>query len=482
MDYLIVLKILGTVLSLEALLMIPSVLISTLDKSYDMNAFIISFVITLLVGGLILQNINIKGHNMKKREAFASVAICWLFMSLFGALPYYLSGACPNFTDALFESASGFTTTGASIFTNVETLPRSLLFWRSFTLWIGGMGVLVFTLSLATNLGFRSIYLMQAESAGLYTGKLVPKLSHTARILYRIYSLMTLFTIILFIIEGMPVFDAFIHAFGAAGTGGFSNQAMSIGSYNNVSLEWATAILMYLFGINFSLYFMLYRKDFKAILHNEELKIYSVAVIAAIVIISIDITAVNNSSFADSLRDAAFQVTSVITTTGYASTDINMWPMLSKIVILIFMFTGACSGSTSGGVKFIRLIVLYKAALYEINHIIHPNSVQTVKINGKIISDETVRSVMTFFFIYITLIFASLLILSLDNLSFFTTFTAVVASISNMGSGFEAISPLGNFSHFSSLSKVTMTLLMIIGRLEVIPIIALFSPSMWNKQ
>lgn len=481
MNYKIVLKILGTVLTWEAVLMVPSLIIALIDNSYDSTAFITSIVI-VSTAAFLLKNVNIKGHNMKKREAFASVAICWLAMSIFGALPYYLSGAAPIFIDALFESASGFTTTGASIFNDVEALPRGLLFWRSFTLWIGGMGVLVFTLALAPSLGARSIFIMQAESTGPTPGKLVPKLSETARILYVIYSIMTVITIVLFTLSGMPIFDAFIHAFGTAGTGGFSSKALSFGTYDNHILEWATAILMFLFGINFSHYFLIYRGDWKTVLRNEELKIYSITVLAAIILISINIMSVYNNSIYDTLRYSVFQVTSIVTTTGFSTTDINLWPMFSKSVILILMLLGSCSGSTAGGIKFLRVIIMFKTVLYEIKHTIHPNSIQTIKVDGKTVDSDTVKSVLAFFFVYMAIIFAALMVLSLDDFNFSTTFTAAVASISNIGSGFETISPLGNFSGFSRLSKTTMTLLMIIGRLEIIPVIALFSPSMWNKQ
>lgn len=480
MNLKIVFKILGIVLSWESVSMIPSLLLSIIDNSIDRNAFIISILILGLLG-FTLKRIKVD-FNIRKREAYASVALCWLAMSLLGALPYFLSGISPNYIDALFETASGFTTTGATIFTNVEILPRSILFWRSFTLWIGGMGVLVFTLALGPSLGgARSIYLMRAEFTGPSPGKLVPKLSDTAKILYIIYTAMTAVTIVLMLIGGMPLFDSIIHAFGTAGTGGFSLKSYNIGSYGSSFIEWVTAILMFLFGINFSIYYLILKGDWKNALKNEELRVYGVFVFISICLIFLNILPVYEYSISDSLRNATFHVTSIITTTGYAISDINLWPLLSKILLLILMFTGACAGSTTGGIKLMRILVLFKSVGREIKYTIHPGSVSKIKVDGKSIEDHIVKDILIFFFTYIVTLFIGVLILSLDNFDFMTTFSAALASISNIGSGFELIGPLGNFSEFSNLSKVTMTLCMIIGRLEVLPVIALFSPPMWHK-
>lgn len=480
MNLRVVLKILGTVLFWESVLMIPSLIISIIENSYDRNAFIISIILLGFIG-FMLKSIKV-GLNIRKREAYASVALSWLRMSLFGALPYYLSGAAPNYIDALFETASGFTTTGATIFENVEILPRSILFWRSFTLWVGGMGVLVFTLALAPSLGARSIFLMRAEYPGPSAGKLVPRLSDMAKILYIIYGVMTGVTVIIYLIGGMSLFDAVIHAFGTAGTGGFSVKTGGLGHYSSLFIEWTTLVLMFLFGINFSLYYTALKGNWRISLKNEELIFYFIIVIVAVIIIFINIMPVYNFSVSDSLRNSAFQVTSVITTTGFATTDINMWPLLSKMVLLILMITGACSGSTTGGLKLVRVIILFKSVIRDVDHTIHPSSVRTIKIGGKSVDDEIVNNAFIFFFVYIAILFISTVILSLDNFDFMTTFSASVASLSNIGSGFELIGPLGNFSLFSNLSKITMTLCMIVGRLEVLPVIALISPSMWNKQ
>lgn len=481
MNFSVVLKILGTVMWWEAVLMIPSLIISLVDNSYDIPAFIISIII-IGIFGVLLKNINLNGQSMKKREAYTSVALCWLIISIFGALPFYLSGAAPNFVDAFFESTSGFTTTGSSIFTDVEHLPRSLLFWRSFTLWIGGMGVLVFTLTLSQSLGARSIFLMHAESTGPSPGKLVPKLSETARILYIIYTLMTVIAILMFISGGMSVFDSFIHAFGTAGTGGFSSRSLSLGYYNSDFIEWGTSILMFLFGINFTLYYFVFKGDWKHVVKSEELRLYSAIVVVSICLIYINNLPTYGYSFYESLKKSVFQVTSVITTTGYATTDINLWPMFSKSIILILMITGACAGSTTGGLKLLRVLILSKTITYEINHTIHPNSIQAVKVDGKAIDNDTIKSILIFFYLYFIIIFISMLIISLENFDFMTTFSSVVASLGNIGSGFEIVSPLGNFSEFSNLSKLTLSMCMIIGRLELIPVVTLLSSSVWKAQ
>nr|WP_300094838.1 TrkH family potassium uptake protein [Sedimentibacter sp.] len=480
MNIKVVLKILGTVLFWEAVLMFPSLMISIIDDSYDINAFVISIVLIGVIG-IFLKSLNINDAHLRKREGYASVAICWLVMSLLGALPFYFSGAIPSYVDAVFETASGFTTTGSSIVTDIESFPRGLLFWRSFTHWIGGMGVLVFTLALVPSLGARSVFLARAESPGPSFGKLVPKLSETAKILYIIYGAMTLILIVLLMIAGMPVFDSLIHAFGTAGTGGFSSKALSIGYYNNPWIDWIIAIFMFLFGANFALYYLIIKGDWKSALRNEEFRFYGLTVIASTLLICINILPMYNYSVSEALRHSAFQVSTLVTTTGYATADFNLWPMFSKSVLMMLMFFGACAGSTGGGVKFIRILVLIKSVVYEIRHTIHPNSVQTVKIDGKSIDNDNLKSIMIFFFSYVGIIIAAVIIVSLDNFDFMTTFSAVLATISNIGPGFEVVGPMGNFSEFSDVSKITMTACMIIGRLEVLPVITLLSPSIWKK-
>lgn len=481
MNIKIVLKILGTVLFWESILMLPSLVISIVDNSIEIKAFIITI---LLCGifGLFLKNMKSNENEMRKREGYASVALCWLVISMAGALPFYISGSIPSYIDALFETVSGFTTTGSSIVRDIESMPRGLLFWRSFTHWIGGMGVLVFTMALAPLLGGRSVFLARAESPGPTFGKLVPKLSETSKILYIIYAGMTAVLIVLLIIAGMPVFDSFIHAFGTAGTGGFSNKALSIGYYNNIWVDWIITIGMFLFGVNFTLYYLwLIRGDWKSVIKNEELRLYTGYVLLGVLLVFFNVLHKFNYDISETLRYSAFTVSTLVSTTGYATTDFNLWPMFSKSILLALMFFGSCAGSTAGGVKSIRILVLFKSLYYEIKRTIHPSSVQTIKVDGKSIDSDTLKSILIFFFAYVIIILFAVILVSLDNFDFMTTFSSVIATISNIGPGFDVVGPMGNFADFSNLSKIVMTICMILGRLEVIPVIVLFAPSIWKN-
>ncbi len=481
MNIRVVLKILGIVLFWESILMLPSLIIAVADKSYEVNAFVISIIICGIIG-FVLKRIKIDKNEMRKREGFAAVAICWLVMSAIGAIPFYLSGAIPSYIDALFETVSGFTTTGSTIIKDVDAIPRGLLFWRSFTHWIGGMGFLVFTMALAPLIGGRSVFLMRAESPGPTFGKLVPKLSESSKILYIIYGGMTAVLVVLLIAAGMPVFDSFIHAFGTAGTGGFSNNALSIGYYGNPWIDWIIAIGMLLFGINFTLYYLIFIKgDFRSILKNEEFKLYLGYVSAGVLLVFLNSLHNFNNNYSEALRHSAFTVSSLVSTTGYATVDYNTWPMFSKSILLTLMLFGSCAGSTAGGIKSIRILALFKSLLYEIRRIIHPNSIQTIKIDGKSLDNDTLKSILIFFFAYIIIIIFAVILVSLDNLDFMTSFSAVIATISNIGPGFEAVGPMGSFADFSALSKIVFTACMIIGRLEVLPVLVLFAPSTYKK-
>lgn len=484
MNIKIVLKIVGTVLFWESILMMPSLIISAVDGSYEVKAFIIAI---LLCGifGLLFKNIKTNENEMRKREGYASVALCWLVMSLAGALPFYISGSIPSYIDALFETASGFTTTGSSILTDIEGMPRGLLFWRSFTHWIGGMGVLVFTMALAPLLGARSVFLMRAESPGPTFGKLVPKLSNSSKILYIIYASMTAAMVVLLVMAGMPVFDSFIHAFGTAGTGGFSNKALSIGAYNSILINWIIIFGMLSFGVNFALYYLLLtRGNFKnifKIFKNEEFRLYSSYVLISIFLVFLNVLHVFDYDIIKALTHSAFAVSTVVSTTGYVTADFNLWPMFSKAILVTLMLFGACAGSTGGGMKSIRILVLFKTLIHEIKHTIHPNSVQTIRIDGKPVDDDTIKSILIFFFAYVIIIIFAVLIVSLDNFDFQTSLTAVIATISNIGPGLGDVGPVGNFADFSNISKIVFTMCMIVGRLEILPVLVLFSSSIWKK-
>ncbi len=476
----VVLNILGIVLFWEAVLMVPSLLISIADNSYETMAFIITIAATAATG-FILTRFKSNKTEMRKREGFAAVALIWLIMSFFGALPFFLSGSIPSYIDALFETVSGFTTTGSSIVRNVEIMPRGLLFWRSFTHWIGGMGVLIFTMALVPSIGGRQVFLLRAESPGPTPGKLVPKIRESSKILYIIYAAMTAILIILLIIAGMPVFNSFIYGFGTAGTGGFAMDSLSVGAYNSPWIEWIITIGMFLFGINFTLYFLLIKKDWKNIFKNEEFSFYCTYVLLGILLVVLNIMPLYNYDLTESLRHSAFSVSSLVTTTGFATVDFNLWPTFSKVVLLTLMFFGASAGSTGGGLKSIRILVLFKSLYYEIKHTIHPKSVQRIKIDGKSIEDDTLKSIFIFFFAYVIIITFSTIIVSLDNFDFTTSFSATLATISNIGPGLELVGPIGNYADFSYLSKITLIANMILGRLEIIPIIVLFSPEIWKR-
>ena len=476
----IVLKVLGIVLFSESVLMIPSLLISIIDSSYEIKAFIITIAATAATGFLLSRFGSYK-IEMRKRDGFAAVALSWLVMSLFGALPFYLSGSIPSYIDALFETVSGFTTTGSSILRDVEIMPRGLLFWRSFTHWIGGMGVLIFTMALVPTIGGRPVFLMRAESPGPAPGKLVPKIGESSKILYIIYAVMTAILIILLIAAGMPVFNSFIYAFGTAGTGGFAMDALSVGAYNSPLIEWIITIGMFSFGINFSLYYLLIRKEFKHIFQNEEFRLYCFYVFWAVLLVVLNMLPKYNYDISEALRHSAFSVSSLVTTTGFATVDFNLWFTFSKAVLLTLMFFGASAGSTGGGIKSIRILVLFKSIYYEIKHTIHPKSVQRIKVDGKSIDDDTLKSILIFFFAYVIIIIFSTTIVSLDNFDFTTSFTATLATISNIGPGFEVVGPMGNYADFSNLSKITLIANMILGRLEILPVIVLFSPVIWKR-
>ena len=476
----VLLKTTGTVLFWEAILMIPSLIIAIYDNSYDVQGFLVSIIIAGAIG-LILKNLKSDINDMRKREGYATVAICWLVMSLIGALPFFISRAIPSYVDALFETISGFTTTGSSILRDIESMPRALLFWRSFTHWIGGMGVLVFTLALIPSIGGRTVFLMRAESSGPAPGKLVPKLSESSKILYIIYAAMTAVFIILLIIAGMPVFDSFIHGFGTAGTGGFSNKALSIGYYNNPYIDWIITIGMFVFGINFTMIYLFIKKDFKTDFKNEELRLYTAYVLIGIIAVFINVLPKFQFDYSQALRHSAFTVSSLVSTTGYATSDFNLWPMFSKTILLTLMFFGSCAGSTAGGIKSVRVLVLLKSVVYEIRRTIHPNSVQTIKIDTKSINDDTLKSILTFFFSYILIIIIAVILVSLDDFDFMTTFSSVLSMVSNIGPGFSLVGPMGNFADFSSFSKIVLSACMIFGRLEVIPVLILLSPANWKK-
>ncbi len=414
------------------------------------------------------------------REGFVTVALTWLVLSAVGALPFFISGEIPNYIDAFFETVSGFTTTGASILTEIEAMSRGLLFWRSFTHWVGGMGVLVFIMALVPGLSDRSIHIMRAEMPGPVVGKLMPRAKDTASILYKIYLAMTGAEIILLLCGGMPLYESIVHAFGTAGTGGFGVKADSIAGYSPY-IQWVIAAFMLLFGVNFNLYYLLLARRWRAARQGTEVWYYFGIVIVSIALITANILPIYRS-FSVALRNSAFQVSSIITTTGYATADFNAWPQLSKSILLILMMIGACAGSTGGGLKVSRAVMLCKTAIKELKFMIHPHSVSSVRFEGKNVDGATLKSVSSYFIMYMVITFVTFLILSFQGFDLETNLSATFACFNNIGPGFGMVGPTGNFAAYNGFNKLILSLAMLLGRLEILPLLLSLSPAMWARK
>ena len=478
MNYRIIAYIVGWVLNLQAIFMALPSLTAVIYNEEDISAFLITMVICLAMGLPLTRN-KPKNKVFHIKDGCVAVALSWFVLSLTGAIPFVLSGSIPHPIDAIFETVSGFTTTGSSILTDVESLSKSVLIWRSFTHWIGGMGVLVFLLSLLPLAGGYHMNLMRAESPGPSVSKLVPKVQSTAKILYSIYLGMTVIQILLLLLGGIPVFDSLCITFGTAGTGGFGIKNDSMGGYS-LYCQIVTTIFMILFGVNFSAYYLILTKKFKSAFQIEEIRYYFGIIIAAVLLIAINSRHMF-SGFGQAIQQSAFQVGSIITTTGYSSTDFNQWPALSKTILVILMFVGACAGSTGGGIKVSRIVLLLKAAKKEFQLYLHPNAVKKIKMDKKSVSHETLRSTNIFLSVYLLIFCGSILILSLDNFDMATNFTAIAATLNNIGPGLEIVGPMGNFSSFSYLSKLVMIFDMLAGRLEIFPLMLLFFKGTWKK-
>ncbi|MFR1708214.1 MAG: TrkH family potassium uptake protein [Clostridium sp.] len=480
MNYKIVFKFIGNVLLYEVLLLLIPFMVALYYGDGDATAFLFTIILMLPLA-LFLRRIRIKDNEMYAKEGFFTVGMSWIVISAFGALPFIISGSIPSFVDAFFETVSGFTTTGATILAEIESLPRGILFWRSFTHWIGGMGFLIFILAIAPSLGSNTIYLLRAESPGPNPGKIVPKLNETAKILYIIYFVLTILQTILLMVAGLSFYDAIIHALGTAGTGGFSNMNSSVAAFNNPAVEWIITIFMILFGVNFALYFQVLKGSIKSFFKSEELKYYLLMIGVSILFITINILGLNGGRIGESIRQSSFQVASIITTTGYATVDFNLWPTLSKMIILILMIAGAMAGSTGGGVKTVRIVIMLKAIRRGIDKILHPKRIQSVKMDDKVVDEETISGVFLFIGAYIVITFIGIIIVSFDGFDLITTSTSVLTSISNVGPGFEVVGPTGNFSVFSPLSKIILSFCMLAGRLEIYPMLIMFSKSIWKR-
>ena len=434
----------------------------------------------LIATGLLMGLPKPDSKRIYAREGFVMVSLAWILMSLFGALPFTLSGAIPSYIDAFFETVSGFTTTGASVLTDIEALPDSLLFWRSFTHWIGGMGVIVFVLAFLPQKEMQSMHIMRAEVPGPTVGKLVSKTRATARILYKIYTVMTVAEIIALRLCGFSFFDSITTALSTAGTGGFSVMNSSIAAYDNIAAEIVIAVFMFLFGINFNLFYLSILKQFKRAFKSEELWAYIGIIAISIVLITIDIYPLIGS-VGSALRDSGFTVVSIVTTTGFITADYSQWPAFSQFIILLLLFTGACTGSTSGGLKVGRLIILLKSGVRQLKRAVNPQRVKCVRLDGAVLEEEVISSTSSYFLIYMLLIGVSSLIISLNDFDLITSLSSVITCINNVGPGFGSIGPVDNFSIFSDFSKIVLSLNMLVGRLEIFPMLVLVMPSTWKK-
>lgn len=466
------------VLVSSAILLLPAAISLYYSEHHTALTFLI---IALCVAAISapLAIIKPKNTQMYAREGLVIAAMLWIIMPVVGALPFYFSGEIPSFCDALFESISGFTTTGSTILTDIEALSKGILFWRSLTHWVGGMGVLVLAIAILPS-SADTMHLMRAECAGPQVGKIVPRGKLSAAYLYIIYAVITVVTVIFLLFGGMPLFDSVCHAMGAAGTGGFSIKNTGIAYYNSSYIEAVLTISMFLFGANFTLYYFLLIKRFKDVLKNTEIKVYITIIVIASIIIGINIFSMYDS-VTTTIRYTVFQVVSTMTSTGYGTVDFNQWPMLSKMILLMLMFVGACAGSTGGGFKVQRVIIMYKSATKYLRKMAHPKSVNIVKSDDKTMDVETIHGVHNYFIVYMSLIAVSLILLSLNNEDFATTFTAVFTCINNIGPGLEKVGPVNNFAFFSDFSKLILSADMLLGRLECLPLLILFSPTTWRK-
>lgn len=473
--------VLGRVLLCESALMVPSLLVGFAYRENALKMFLPA-ILLLALAGLLLGLKKPKNTVIYAKDGLFVVAASWMLMSLAGAIPLYLCGGFASIWDCIFEIVSGFTTTGASVLHAVEELPKCILFWRSFSHWIGGMGVLVFILAVVPLSDDRSLHLMRAEVPGPVVGKLVPRMRNTAMILYGVYTAMTVLLTALLLGGGMPVFEAVCHAFGAAGTGGFSVKNAGIMGYNNAYFDIVLSVFMLLFGINFNLYYLILIKRAKEAFRSEELRWYGIIVAFSTLTIAANVMSVYGN-IGESLRYAFFQVSSIITTTGYATADFaNRWPSYSQCLLVLLMIIGACAGSTGGGLKISRIILIMKFIFQKIRRLLHPRAVTVVRLDGKVVDEETLYDTSVYFMIYIFTICVSTLLLSFDGFDFTTNISAELACFNNIGPGLSLVGPMENYSLYSPFSKMLLSLNMLLGRLEIFPILVLFSPGAWRKK
>lgn len=483
MNYKMMWRLNALILAVEAVFMLPALMICVFDGDMSAaNAFAFAMAVSLAIAGILGLISRGAERGFYAREGFVCVAFSWILMSLIGCIPFYVSGAIPSFIDALFEIVSGFTTTGASILTDIEILPRGILYWRSFSHWVGGMGVLVFLLAIVPvsgrNEGF-TMHLLRAESPGPNVGKLVSRTRQTAMILYLLYIGLTVLDIIFLLIGNMPLFEAVCTAFGTAGTGGFGIKNDSMASHSPY-IQNVCTVFMLLFGVNFNCYFLLIIRHFRSLFKNEELRLYIGITAISTALIFFNIRSLY-STFGEALRHAAFQVSSIITTTGFATCNFDNWPSFSKAILLLLMIIGACAGSTGGGIKCARILLLLKGLRRNIRQLLHPQKIQVVRIDKQPVDEKVLSNTNAYLSAYVIIIAVSFVLVSLDGFSLLTNFSAVLACFNNIGPGLDLVGPVSNYAGFGVLSKIILIFDMLAGRLEIFPMLALFSYSTWKK-
>ncbi len=483
MNYKMMGRLTAQILFIEGLFMLPALFISLyLGEEAAVKGFLVTMAIAITLGVILYLLCRSAQSAFYAADGMVCVAFSWFVLSLIGALPFYISEAIPKFIDAFFETVSGFTTTGASILPEVESMAKGLLYWRSFTHWVGGMGVLVFLLAIVPGKGSGkgfTMHLLRAESPGPSVGKLVPKMRKTAAILYLLYIILTVLDILFLVIGKMPLFEAVCTAFGTAGTGGFGVKNDSITSYSPY-LQNVTTVFMLLFGVNFSCYYLLMIRQFRSVFKDEELRLYFGIVLGSIVLIVWNLRGYYDT-LEETIRHAAFQVSSIITTTGFATTDFDLWPSFSKTILLCLMVIGACAGSTGGGIKVARILLLFKSLKRNIAQMLHPRKVELVRNNGVVVDERIIANTNAYLSAYVIILFVSFVVVSLDGFSTTTNFSAILCCFNNIGPGLEAVGPTCNFSAFSVLSKLVLILDMLLGRLEIFPILVLFSYQTWKN-
>ncbi len=489
MNYRMVFYMTGRLLQLEAALLLLPAVVCLIYGDGGLAAMVLAAAVAMVLGSALSLFHRPKNRTIYAKEGFIIVALSWLLLSAVGALPFVFSGTIPNYVDAFFETVSGFTTTGASILTNLRglgeelTISHGVLFWRSFTHWIGGMGVLVLMMALSPSESGRTIHVMRAEVPGPIVGKLVPRLRDTAKILYLIYLVMTVVEVVCLLVAGMPLFDSLLHTFGTAGTGGFGIYSTSIGEYN-AACQWIITVFMWLFGVNFNIYYLMLIRSFRSAFSSRELWVYSGITLASVAAITVNILPqMSYATTEETVRHAAFQVSSIMTTTGYATTDFNLWPMFSRGVLVMLMFIGACAGSTGGGLKVSRVMLVCKAVGRELKRLVHPRSVGVIRLEGKRVEESVVQSATAYVVLYFLLFGGAFLLLCLEPaFDVESNFTAVTACINNIGPGLGAVGPTGSYADYGVLSKVVLSFAMLLGRLEIYPLVLTLLPGTWTKE